>query len=45
MVAGSPAGSEAAEVDGLEVLQQIKLDEQLKLMPLVVLTSSHEERT
>jgi CheY-like chemotaxis protein len=31
------------QVDGLEVLQQIKADEQLKLIPVVVLTSSHEE--
>lgn len=32
------------KVDGLEVLQQIKSDEKLKLIPVVVLTSSHEER-
>ena len=32
------------QVDGLEVLQQIKSDEQLKLIPVVVLTSSHEEK-
>jgi DNA-binding response OmpR family regulator len=31
-------------VDGLEVLQQIKSDEKLKLIPVVVLTSSHEEK-
>jgi CheY-like chemotaxis protein len=31
-------------VDGLEVLKQIKSDEQLKLIPVVVLTSSREER-
>src|ERR1700709_1640958 len=31
------------QVDGLEVLQQIKSDETLKLIPVVVLTSSHEE--
>jgi DNA-binding response OmpR family regulator len=31
-------------VDGLEVLEQIKSDEHLKIMPVVVLTSSHEER-
>jgi CheY-like chemotaxis protein len=31
-------------VDGLEVLQQIKSDEDLKMMPVVVLTSSHEEK-
>jgi CheY-like chemotaxis protein len=32
------------KVDGLEVLQQIKTDEKLKLIPVVVLTSSHEEK-
>ena len=32
------------KVDGLEVLQQIKSDEALKVMPVVVLTSSNEER-
>jgi CheY-like chemotaxis protein len=32
------------KVDGLEVLQQMKSDEKLKLIPVVVLTSSHEER-
>jgi CheY-like chemotaxis protein len=32
------------KVDGLEVLQQIKTDAQLKLIPVVVLTSSREER-
>lgn len=32
------------KVDGLEVLQQIKSDEKLKLVPVVVLTSSHEEK-
>jgi CheY-like chemotaxis protein len=32
------------KVDGLEVLQQIKSDEKLKLIPVVVLTSSHEEK-
>ena len=32
------------KVDGLEVLQQIRSDERLKLIPVVVLTSSHEER-
>jgi DNA-binding response OmpR family regulator len=31
------------KVDGLEVLKQIKSDEQLKMIPVVVLTSSHEE--
>jgi CheY-like chemotaxis protein len=32
------------KVDGLEVLQQIKSDERLKMIPVVVLTSSHEEK-
>lgn len=32
------------KVDGLEVLKQIKRDEQLKMIPVVVLTSSHEEK-
>jgi DNA-binding response OmpR family regulator len=32
------------KVDGLEVLQQMKADAKLKLIPVVVLTSSHEER-
>jgi CheY-like chemotaxis protein len=32
------------KVDGLEVLQQVKADEALKLIPVVVLTSSHEEK-
>jgi CheY-like chemotaxis protein len=32
------------KVDGLEVLAQIKADAQLRLIPVVVLTSSHEER-
>src|ERR1700681_2934997 len=32
------------KVDGLEVLQQMKSDEKLKLIPVVVLTSSHEEK-
>jgi DNA-binding response OmpR family regulator len=31
-------------VDGLEVLQQIKSDQKLKMIPVVVLTSSREER-
>jgi CheY-like chemotaxis protein len=31
-------------VDGLEVLRTIKSDERLKLLPVVVLTSSNEER-
>ena len=32
------------KVDGFEVLQQIRSDEQLKMLPIVILTSSHEER-
>ena len=32
------------KIDGLEVLQQIRSDERLKLIPVVVLTSSHEEK-
>ena len=32
------------KIDGLEVLQQIKSDEKLKMIPVVVLTSSREER-
>jgi DNA-binding response OmpR family regulator len=32
------------KVDGLEVLQQVRSDEKLKMIPVVVLTSSHEER-
>jgi CheY-like chemotaxis protein len=32
------------KVDGLEVLEQVKADAKLKLIPVVVLTSSHEER-
>jgi CheY-like chemotaxis protein len=31
------------KVDGREVLKQIKSDENLKMIPVVVLTSSHEE--
>ena len=32
------------KVDGLEVLKQIRSDEQFKMIPVVVLTSSHEEK-
>jgi CheY-like chemotaxis protein len=32
------------KVDGLEVLRQIKSDDNLKMIPVVVLTSSHEEK-
>ena len=32
------------KVDGLEVLKEIRTDEQLKLIPVVVLTSSQEEK-
>jgi CheY-like chemotaxis protein len=32
------------KVDGLEVLKQMKADEQLQLIPVVVLTSSREEK-
>lgn len=32
------------KIDGLEVLRRIKSDEKLKMIPVVVLTSSHEEK-
>jgi CheY-like chemotaxis protein len=32
------------KVGGLEVLQQVKSEERFKLIPVVVLTSSHEEK-
>jgi CheY-like chemotaxis protein len=32
------------KVDGLEILQQVKADEKLRMIPVVVLTSSREEK-
>jgi CheY-like chemotaxis protein len=32
------------KIDGLEVLQQVRSDERLRMIPVVVLTSSHEEK-
>jgi CheY-like chemotaxis protein len=32
------------KVDGMEVLQQMKSDENLRMIPVVMLTSSHEEK-
>ena len=32
------------KVNGLEVLQQVKSDERLRMIPVVMLTSSHEEK-
>ena len=46
--AGNPAvvllDLKMPRVDGLEVLKQIKSDPDLKTIPVVVLTSSHEEK-
>ncbi len=32
------------KIDGLEVLRQVKTDENLRCLPIVILTSSHEDR-
>jgi CheY-like chemotaxis protein len=32
------------KIDGLEVLKKVKSDEQLKMIPIVILTSSREDR-
>jgi CheY-like chemotaxis protein len=50
--AGRPAGQPAVvlldlkmpKVDGMEVLRQLKSDPQLRLIPVVILTSSREEQ-
>jgi CheY-like chemotaxis protein len=37
-------GLKLPKIDGLEILTQIKSDERLKMVPVVVLTSFHEEK-
>jgi CheY-like chemotaxis protein len=46
--AGNPAvmllDLKLPKIDGLEVLRQVKAEDSLRLIPVVVLTSSHEEK-